>query len=202
MSCYESSCSSCGCCSGGAKGNSDPYREFVPSFTVSRACQLIHMLLRTESCGVTCPDVELCKLLRFECEISCGKFDLGALALMTAARLLESEALNYARAGRFESLTIKFSGDRVAEQLSKLADKWRSQATTCSGPPKFRIARTGRPCQLTSAYHACGCHDYVKQACDVTYVSCDWCCCECNCGTLYGPDSPPDLDDTIVPFVS
>lgn len=174
--CSNYSCESC----------NNKSQEFKPTLTVARACELIHMLLGTQKCGTICPDWELCKLLRLYCMLNCGKIQLAGLAMLVAASILETEALEYARSGRFKTLTIEIQADRTAKLLTDQAKVWKSEAMLCTGIPKFHIARTGRGCGAAIMHAYKGCHTYEHCSTDeYKLVNCEWDCCE-------------DCDDIVV----
>lgn len=174
--------SSCSMCSNyTCDGCNSRTEKFKPSMTLERACGLVHMLLGTMQCGTNCPDWEFCNLMRMECELKCGRYPLAALAMFTAARYLEIEALEYARSGRFKTLTIEIQADRTAKLLMEQAEKWKEEAKHCLGIPKFHIARTGRGCgaAFMNAYSNVGCYSYSYCNTDnYKLTNCNWDCCD------------------------
>lgn len=177
-----SGCSSCNICQDySCDSCNSRTQKFKPTFTIERACKIIHMLLGTQQCGTICPDWELCRLMKFQCELHCGRYQLAPLAMLTAAMMLETESLEYARSGRFKTLTIEIQADRTAALLMKQAAIWKKEATACTGIPKFHLARTGRGCapQFKQAFGNSGCHQYQYETNDAyRLTNCNWDCCD------------------------
>lgn len=183
-----SKCTNCGPTSSTYHSNTNNadrrFPAFKPSVTVERACFLVRNLLNNAGCDTECPDWELCRLLRFTCELHCGRFNLATLSLLTASRYLQSEALSYGRTGRFKTLTIDVQADRSADFLMSVAQEWKEEAMkTCNGMPKFGIVKTGRGCHVSyshkRAYHSCGCYWYEPAKYDdFVLTDCRFDCCD------------------------
>ena len=151
-----------------------------PNTTVARACYLIHALLKSQSCEANCPDNHLCKLMELECDLCGGRYPLAAIAMMAAARLLESEAITYARKGSVKTLTVTVNGNQSASELREIAKTWREQAANCIPRTKFAAVGTGKSClsDTRRVYAHCGCYEKLDR-CDVAKVtSCNFGCCD------------------------
>lgn len=176
-------CGNCGhkpCdCGNGEK----PRPVWTPSTTVQRACELIHALLQSQGCEVKkCPDCHLCRLLKLECDLCGGRYPLAALAMMTAARLLESEAITLARTGNVKTLTISVNGNQSADVLREIAATWREQAEKCVPRQYFASVSAGRSClQAQRAYNSCGCLATLTKTDVAPVSSCNFNCCDDGC---------------------
>lgn len=182
MSYTTTGCSTCGpeICSCD-RGRS--ISRWQPSMTLERACSLVHILLASVGCEVTCPDYEICKLLRAECEICAGRLELGTLALLVAARMLEIEAVVFARQGTVKTLTVTFDGNKTSQELQDIAKAWREQAMACAPRRRFSAIRTGKSMVrrqvLSGLYHKANCRQYRYDRLDEEIATnCNFDCCD------------------------
>ena len=165
-------------------GTGSHTQVWQPSTTMQRACEIIHALLASGGCECDkkeCPDWELCRLIRFECDLCQGKYPLAVLAMLTAGKLLQVEAAQYARKGSLKKLTFTSDFTKTSDQLQKLAKEWIDYALKCGEPEPVYFAYAGlsKGCiTVDNVFNHCSC-DIKPKPMDKQHIyGCNFDCCE------------------------
>ena len=170
-------CDGCTCCDYPLT-----HDTWQPSTTLERACELVRQLLDQTGCEYECPDWEICKLIRLQCELCGGRHDLATLAVLTVADLLLVEARKFALKGNVSTLTVKINNVAVANELRQISKEWKASVKDCTPRRKFAIIQTGQSCHEmnhNALYQSCGLTHYCKDPRDeIRVIDCNWDCCD------------------------
>jgi hypothetical protein len=158
----------CGC----GKHSSVKEVSSVRQINGNRAMDLVKQLLQGH-CNRT--NLEICKLLQFECGFNNGRVSMYNLVLLVVARIFENEALNLVRQGNVETMTVKINVTTSAKVLVDMANRYRDEVRNAS-IVRFATSKTGRACGMPQV-DSC----FLKEDRTVTVMLCDFNCCE-SCG--------------------
>ena len=119
----------------------------------------MRLLLSEQGCSGY-SDQQLCLFMRLECAKHKHRLESALLALASAARALESRAVQKANMGDVKTLTVQVAGSKTSAALMAIAQSWRDEVVSTQDKfkPAFRVVKMVEPCyQLNNALRRCGC---------------------------------------------
>ena len=162
-----------------AKRSAVKQEVFSYTLTQKRALRLVSALLSQNQCKPTQSSADLLDLFDLECELKRGRAPLAILALLVAARIVQSGAIQHAAAGNVKTMAVTLSGATNANALMQIANRWVADAELALSRmyPAVAIVRTGTSCisACKPLYSHYGCN---HEAIDTKVVSCNYGCAD------------------------